>query len=69
LRNIREPQWIFGFCLLGAYFGMGLIFGLGHIEEKTSFGLKEILTGLTFMSGAWSQYAFSRKDKDDDKQD
>lgn len=44
--------------------GLALAIGLGKVEETTSYGLKEIVTGLLVLSGSFAQWAFgSSKDK------
>jgi hypothetical protein len=38
---------------------LAVVIGLGHVEERTSFGLTQIVNGLLMLASAWSQWAFS----------
>ena len=58
-------RMIFGFILLGIMAALAAAIALGHVEEKTSYGLMPLLTTLSTLAGAFAQWAFSRKDKDD----
>jgi len=59
-----EPRMIFGFCLLLLLAVLAMIIALGHVEEKTSFGLPFILGALVSLSSGFAQWAFSKKDKE-----
>ena len=56
-------QWkaAFGFMLLLTIAGIALAIALGHVEEKTSFGLQIILGCLTTISGGFAAWAFGSK--------
>lgn len=41
------------------------IIGLGKVEQSSSYGLQDVLGGLLVAFGAWSQWAFSGRDKDE----
>ena len=61
-----SDKWkmIFGFCLLLSIDAVAMILALGHVEEKTSYGLRECLTALFILSGGWAAWAFGvGKDK------
>lgn len=53
---------IFGFCLLLILAGLALAIALGHVEEKTSYGLMPLLTTLATLAGGFTQWAFNSKD-------
>lgn len=52
----------FGFVLLLILGGLAGAIGLGHVEEKSSYGLNIILGGLLTLSGAFTAWCFERKD-------
>lgn len=52
---------IFGYSILGIWAALALTIGLGHVEERTSFGLSQVLIGLAGLSGGFAQWAFSKK--------
>lgn len=54
---------IFGFCLLLILAGLSLAIALGKVEEKSSFGLTQLLTILTALGTQFANWAF-RGDKD-----
>jgi len=58
-------RMVFGFLLLGIMAALAAAIALGHVEEKTSYGLMPLLTTLSTLAGGFGQWAFSRKDKDD----
>lgn len=64
-----DPRWlpffkiIFGCLLLFSLAALAAIIGLGHVEEKTSFGLANIITGLLILTGQFAQWAFKGGDK------
>ncbi len=58
-------RMVFGFILLGIMAALAAAIALGHVEEKTSYGLMPLLTTLSTLAGAFAQWAFSHKDKDD----
>ena len=51
----------FGFALLLVIAGLALAIAIGHVEEKTSFGLQIILGCLTTISGGFAAWAFGSK--------
>ena len=55
---------IFGFCLLVLMASLAVIIALGHVEEKTSFGLQQILGALAVLTGGFAQWAFSKGNGD-----
>ncbi len=63
--NSDMQRMVFGFCLLTILASLAAAIALGHVEEKTSYGLMPLLTTLSTLAGAFAQWAFSRKDKDD----
>lgn len=60
MKMTRDGRMIFGFCLLGLLAMLAGVIALGHVEEKTSFGLQYILGALSALSGGFSQWAFSK---------
>lgn len=52
---------IFGIVLLVSLVGLAFTFGLGHIEEKTSYGLMPIITTLSTLAGLFGGWAFREK--------
>ncbi len=58
-------RMIFGFLLLAIMAGLAAAIAIGHVEEKTSYGLMPLLTALATLAGGFAQWAFSHKDKDD----
>lgn len=61
--QLDELKVIFGFCLLVIIAGLALAIALGRVEEKTSYGLQEILGILATLGGVFAQWAFGSKDK------
>ena len=55
-------KWLFGFYVVTALVIMGIAFGLGKVEEKTSYGLPVILNSLAVMAGAWAGWVSGKKD-------
>jgi hypothetical protein len=55
----------FGYLALLALVALAAAIALGHVEEKTSFGLQYILGGLTTLCGGWSQWAFGATKSDE----
>lgn len=52
-------RMIFGFSLLLILAVLALFIALGHVEEKTSYGLMPLLTTLSTLAGGFAQWAFS----------
>lgn len=48
----------FGFLLLFVIAALALSIALGQVEEKTSYGLQEILGSLLTLAGGWAGWAF-----------
>lgn len=60
-------RMIFGFSLLVILAGLALAIAMGHVEEKTSYGLMPLLTALATLAGGFANYAFTNRDDEDDK--
>jgi hypothetical protein len=57
-------KMVFGFLILLFLVILAGAIALGHVEEKTSFGLHDIITCLSTLSGGFVVWAFnSDKDK------
>lgn len=56
---------IFGFAVLGVVAILAAVIAIGHIEEKTSFGLQYLLGTLSTLAGAFSTWAFTRPKGED----
>ncbi len=56
---------IFGFSLLIILAGLALSIALGHVEEKSSYGLMPLLVGVSNLATQFASYAFSHRDKKD----
>jgi len=54
---------MFGFYVVTILGLLGLTFGLGHVEEKTSYGLPVILNSLAVMAGAWAGWVSGKRDE------
>ena len=50
----------FGFSTLVAYVTLALVIAIGHIEEKTSYGLPIVLGALGPLGGAFVGWAFGQ---------
>ncbi len=61
--NLKDPRMIFGFCILALLAALASIIAIGHVEEKTSFGLQVVLGSLSSLAGGFAQWAFSSKEK------
>lgn len=55
----RLKMW-FGFAMMVGLLILAAAIALGKVEEKSSFGLNQVLGGLLVMAGAFSQWAFSK---------
>lgn len=60
--NSDTLRMVFGFSLLVILAGLALAIAVGHVEEKTSYGLMPLLTTLSTLAGAFAQYAFTKQD-------
>jgi hypothetical protein len=60
-----NERWkaVYGFCLLLSIVGLAAAIALAHVEEKTSYGLHDILTALFVLSGGWASWAFGASTK------
>ena len=65
----HKQRAIFGFMLLGIWALLIGIIAIGHVEEQTSFGLRDCITGLAFLSGSWAQATFGSVKGDKEKED
>lgn len=61
---LKDSRMIFGFCLLLLLTVLAMVIALGHVEERTSFGLQQILGALGVLCGGFAQWAFSHKPTD-----
>lgn len=59
-------RWAFGFSILAIYGSLAFSIALGHVEEKTSFGLREVLVGLGPLIGGFGVWAFGAVTKRSD---
>jgi hypothetical protein len=48
----------FGFTVLAVYFTLAIAIAVGHVEEKTSYGLREVLMALGPLGGMFCGWAF-----------
>lgn len=58
---IERLKVIYGFVLLLILGGLAAFFGVGHVEEKTSFGLMPVITTLSTLAGLFGGWAFREK--------
>lgn len=63
--NNDTLRMIFGFSLLVILASLALAIALGHVEEKTSYGLMPLLTTLATLAGGFVQWAFTVSKKDE----
>jgi hypothetical protein len=59
---MKEPRIIFGFSLLLVIAILAGIIALGKVDQSTSYGLDIVLGSLATLAGAFSQWAFTKKD-------
>ncbi len=52
----------FGFALLMLLATLASVIALGHVEEKSSFGLQFLLGSLSSRAGAFGNWAFREHD-------
>lgn len=68
--NEKKYAWWFAYCLLTVYFTLILVIGLGHVEEKTSFGLVTVVNGLLLITEKFGTWLFKTwSDKPEGKQE
>ena len=62
-------KMLFGFTLLAGLLGLTAAIALGKIEEKTSYGLQQIIVLLSVLCGGFAQWAFGKSSgsKDDNQ--
>ena len=53
----RWRMWL-GAVLVIGLLAMAVLFGLGQVQEQTSFGLTQILTIVSTIALGWAQWAF-----------
>jgi len=58
--NDHKLGWVFGFALLFGLYALAGGIAFWHVEEKTSFGLKELLDILKSLLTFWAGWKFSR---------
>lgn len=60
---MKEPRFIFGFCVLAVLGGLSAAIALGHVKQESSYGLDIALGALATLAGAFAQWAFSRQEE------
>lgn len=58
LMNTDRLKMVFGFCLLVMLSGLAAAIALGKVEEKTSYGLPQIITVIGVIAGGFANWAF-----------
>ncbi len=59
-RDTRDVlRMTYGMALLIILAGLALAIAIGHVEEKTSYGLMPLLVSISHLSGQFAQWAFS----------
>ena len=67
--RIEILKMLFGYALLINIAALVAMIALGRVEEKTSFKLQSMETGLLMLASAWGQHMLSgRKNNTDDKE-
>lgn len=59
--TIDHWKMLIGFIALVSLVGLVVVLGLGHVEEKTSYGLMPIVVALAGFLGGFSTWAFGSK--------
>lgn len=59
---MNDSRMWFGFALLGIIATLAAIIALGKVEQQSSYGLDIVLGSLATLSGAFAQWAFTKKD-------
>jgi len=67
--SMKEPRMLFGFLWLILTAILILIVAIGHVEEKTSFGMGVLVTGWIMAGDRWSRATFEKSPEKSDKQD
>ena len=68
MKNTEILRIVFGFCLLVILAGLALAIALGHVEEKTSYGLMPLMVAISSLATQFATWAFGgtkRGDKDE----
>lgn len=55
---MKDPEWVYGFCLLGAWVLIILSISFGKVFKESSFGLDQCIVALSFLSGQWANKKF-----------
>jgi hypothetical protein len=55
---VDKLKMLFGLLLLISLVTLAVAFGLGRVEEKTSYGLMPIITTLSTLAGLFGGWAF-----------
>lgn len=56
-------KMFFGFSVLLVLSILAVVISIGHVEERTSFGLSFVLGALSSLSGAFGNWAFSNSSR------
>lgn len=59
--TMDQLRMVFGFIILFILALLAGVISLGHVEEKTSYGLSEIITALATLGGSFGQWAFGQR--------
>ena len=71
MNNSDKWRMVFGIGLVSVLAALAVIIALGHVEEKTSFGLMPVVVALTSIGTTFANWAFShggRSNNDKDKE-
>ncbi len=60
-------RFILGAIIVGALVALAAAIALGHVEEKTSYGLVPVVTILAKVALDFSEWAFRTSKKEDEK--
>ena len=58
INPVDRLKMLFGLLLLLSLVALAVAFGLGKVEEKTSYGLMPIITTLSTLAGLFGGWAF-----------
>lgn len=58
MTTLDKWRMILGAVLIIGLLTMAILFGLGTVQEQTSFGLTQILTIISTIALGWAQWAF-----------
>lgn len=62
-----EPRMWFGYGVLLSNVALALVISLGKVKQEDSYGLEIVLGSLATLSGAFSQWAFSKPHEKENK--